>query len=121
MRNSILQALKAAHDAGVMIVGGSDTANPLVFPGYSMHHELSLMVEAGLTPMEALTAVTRRAAEMLGAEETFGTIETGKRADLLILATDPLEDIRNTRTLEVVIRGGQVIERSSLFSRQASN
>ncbi len=68
-------------------MGGSDTGNPFVFPGYSMHQELELMVEAGLTPMEALVAATRRAAEMIGAEDTFGTVESGKRADLLILGT----------------------------------
>jgi imidazolonepropionase-like amidohydrolase len=115
-RRGLLQALKAAHDAGVPIVGGSDTGNPFVFPGYSMHEELELMVEAGLTPMEALVAATRRAAEMLGAEGIFGTVESGKRADLLILGRDPLEDIRNTRTLEVVIQGGEIIDRSSLLS-----
>ncbi len=97
------------------IVGGTDTGNPFVFPGYSMHEELELMVEAGLTPMEALVAATRRAAEMLGAEDVFGTMEPGKRADLLVLGGDPLKDIRNTRTLEVVVQGGEIIDRSSLL------
>ncbi len=117
-RSDLLKALKSAHDAGVRIVGGSDTGNPFVFPGYSMHEELELMVEAGLTPMEALVAATRRAAEMLEAEDIFGTVEPGKRADLLILGRDPLKDIRNTRTLEVVIRGGAVIDRSSLRAQE---
>lgn len=110
-----LESLEAAHDAGVELVGGSDTANPFVFHGYSMHHELELMVEAGLTPMEAITVATSRAAEMLGEEDVFGTIEPGKRADLLILAADPLDDIRNTRALEVVILDGKAIDRSSLL------
>jgi imidazolonepropionase-like amidohydrolase len=114
-RRDLLRALKSAHDAGVPITGGSDTGNPFVFPGYSMHQELELMVEAGLTPMEALVAATRRAAEMLGAEDVFGTVEPGKRADLLILGSDPLKDIRNTQTLEVVIQGGEIIDRSSLL------
>ncbi|HSM16443.1 MAG TPA: amidohydrolase family protein, partial [Gemmatimonadales bacterium] len=117
-RRHLLQALESAHDAGVRIVGGSDAANPTVFPGYSMHHELELMVEAGLTPMEALVASTRRAAEMLGREDEFGTIEAGKRADLLILGSDPQVDIRNTQTLEVVIQGGEIIDRSSLLSHE---
>ncbi len=117
-RHDLLQALKSAHDAGVPIVGGSDTGNPFVFPGYSMHQELKLMVEAGLTPMEALIAATRRPAEMLDAEDTFGTIEPGKRADLLILGGDPLKDISNTRTLEVVIQGGEIIDRSSLLAQE---
>ena len=83
-----------------------------------MHEELELMVEAGLTPMEALVAATRRAAEMLEAEDIFGTVEPGKRADLLILGRDPLKDIRNTRTLEVVIRGGAIVDRSSLRAQE---
>jgi imidazolonepropionase-like amidohydrolase len=56
------------HDRGVVIVVGTDTGNPYVFPGYSVHQELDLLVRAGLTPMEALEAGTRRAAEMIGAE-----------------------------------------------------
>lgn len=111
-RRGLMQALKAAHDAGMRIVGGTDTSNPFVFPGYSMHHELELMVEAGLTPMEALVAATRTAAEMMKKEDVFGTIEPGKRADLLVLSANPLDDIRNTRTLERVILHGVVIERS---------
>jgi imidazolonepropionase-like amidohydrolase len=117
-RKAMLQALKEARDAGVTIVAGTDTNNPFVFPGYSMHHELELMVEAGLTPMEALEASTRRAAEMMGEEAVFGTIEPGKRADLLVLAANPLEDIRNTRTLELTILGGTVIDRSSSLTHE---
>lgn len=96
-RRSVLRTLKAAHDAGIKLVGGSDAAVAFVFHGYSMHHEPELMVEAGLTPMEALVAATRRAAEMIGATHEFGTIEPGNRADLLILGANPLETIRNTR------------------------
>lgn len=83
-----------------------------------MHYELELLVEAGLTPMEALIAATRRAAEMIGADEVFGTVTPGKRADLLILGADPLADIRNTRTLEVVIRGGEIVDRATLWTRE---
>lgn len=117
-RRGLLHALKLAYDAGVPIVGGTDTGNPFVFPGYSMHEELALMVEAGLTPMEALVAATRRAAEMLGDEDDFGTLTAGKRADLLVLAGNPLADIHNTRRLDVVIRGGEIIDRSSLLARK---
>ena len=115
-RRGVLRALKSAHDAGVTIVGGSDTGNPFVFPGYSMHEELQLMVEAGLTPMEALVASTRRAAEMIGKEKIFGTVEPGKRADLVILRNDPLVDIRNTRTLDVVIRAGEIVDLGLLLT-----
>jgi imidazolonepropionase-like amidohydrolase len=105
------------HDRGVSIVVGTDTGNPYVFPGYSVHQELELLVRSGLTPMEALEAATRRAAEMIGAGEQFGTIEVGKRADILILKENPLETIRNTRSLEVVISEGRVVDRDALLAK----
>lgn len=111
-----LASVKAAHDAGVSLVLGTDTGNPFVFPGHSTHLELELMVEAGLTPMAALVAATRRGAEMMGLEDTWGTLEVGKAADLLILGDDPLADIKNTRSLETVVRGGEVLDRASLLT-----
>ena len=87
----------------------------LVFPGFSIHHELELMVEAGVSPMDALLAATRMPARMLGQEQVFGTLTPGRRADLLVLGADPLIDIRNTRTLEVVIQNGRVLDRDSLL------
>jgi imidazolonepropionase-like amidohydrolase len=102
------------HDRGVRIVVGTDTGNPYVFPGFSVHQELELLVRAGLTPMEALEAATRRAAEMIDAGNEFGTIEPGKRADLLVLGGNPLNDIRNTRSLETVIAEGRVVDRDAL-------
>jgi imidazolonepropionase-like amidohydrolase len=113
----LLANIAMLHDRGVSIVLGTDTGNPHLFAGYSVHNELELLVRAGLTPMEALEAATRRAAEMLGGDDEFGTLEPGKRADLLILAANPLEDIRNTRTLEVVISEGKVIDRTALRAR----
>jgi imidazolonepropionase-like amidohydrolase len=113
--SQVLASIAAAREAGVPIALGTDTNNPFVFPGYSVHVELELLVEAGLTPMDALVAATRRPAEMLGKEDVFGTLEAGKRADLLILAANPLEDIRNTRRLETVVRSGEVIDRSSVL------
>jgi imidazolonepropionase-like amidohydrolase len=112
-RREVLQMLKDAHEAGVELVCGTDPPVPYVFHGYSVHQELELMVEAGLTPMEALVTATRRPAEMLGEQDVFGTVEPGKRADLLILSANPLEDIRNTRTLETVVLDGRVIDRSA--------
>ena len=97
---------------------GTDTGNPYVFPGYSVHKEMELLVRAGLTPMEAIEAATRLAAEMIGAEDDYGTIEPGKRADLLILAANPLEDIRNTRSLEVVISEGSIVDRDALLGER---
>ena len=115
-RRRLLANLRLALDAGVTVVAGTDTGNPLVFPGFSMHHELELMVEAGMSPMDALVAATRMPARMLGQEQVFGTLTPGRRADLLVLGADPLIDIRNTRTLEVVIQNGRVLDRASLLS-----
>jgi imidazolonepropionase-like amidohydrolase len=94
--------LKTLHDAGCRIAFGTDSgAQPVRIPGWAEHHELELMVRAGLSPMEALIAATRGSAEMLGLTDR-GTLEAGKRADLLVLGGDPLESIRNTRQLVAV-------------------
>jgi imidazolonepropionase-like amidohydrolase len=106
------------QEQGVVIAVGTDTGNPFVFPGYSVHRELELLVQAGLTPMQALEAGTRRAADMVRADDAFGTIEVGKRADLLILRANPLENIRNTRTLEVVVSEGRVVDRVKLQEKR---
>jgi imidazolonepropionase-like amidohydrolase len=113
----VLSNVGILHQQGVPMAVGTDTANPFVFPGYSVHRELELLVRAGLTPMKALQAGTRRAAEMLRADDAFGTIEAGKRADLLILDANPLDDIRNTRTLKVVVSEGRVVDRVKLLEK----
>jgi imidazolonepropionase-like amidohydrolase len=81
------------HRAGARILLGTDTPNPLVIPGFSIHEELQNLVNAGLSPYEAIKAGTRNAAEFLGALDKFGTVEVGKRADLILLAANPLEDV----------------------------
>jgi len=110
----LLANVKMLHDRGVPLALGTDTGNPYVFPGYSVHRELELLVRAGLTPMEAIEGATRNAAEMIGVIEDSGTIEPGKRADLLILEANPLDDIRNTRSLETVICEGRIVNRKAL-------
>jgi imidazolonepropionase-like amidohydrolase len=100
--------LKALADAGVKYGFGTDTGPPGRFPGYFEHWEMELMVEAGLTPMQVLTAATRNAAEFLGAKD-LGTLERSKWADLIVLDRNPLDDIKNTRTIRAVyIAGNQV-------------
>jgi imidazolonepropionase-like amidohydrolase len=100
--------LKKLADAGVPIGFGTDTGPPGRFPGYFEHWELELMVQAGLTPMQAIDAATGSAAKFLKRTD-LGTLEAGKWADFLVLAKNPLEDIRNTRTLERVYVGGDRI------------
>jgi imidazolonepropionase-like amidohydrolase len=113
-RARTLRELPVARDAGVTIVAGTDVGSPFVFPGYGMHHELALLVEAGLTPAEALTAATRSAAELIGRGAEFGLVAPGMRADLVLLDANPLADIRNTRTIQAVVAGGRLYRRAEL-------
>jgi imidazolonepropionase-like amidohydrolase len=101
------QNLKRLFDAGVNVGFGTDSgALPGRIPGFAEHRELELMVEAGLTPMQAITAATGENAKLLHAADR-GTIGVGKRADLLILDADPLADIRNTRRIFAVYHDGR--------------
>jgi imidazolonepropionase-like amidohydrolase len=102
------------HRAGVSLLVGSDSLDPFVFPGQSLHQELAEFVRAGFTPAEVLQTATRGAAEFLGRGQEFGTVETGKIADLVLLDANPLEDIANTRKVFAVIRGGQYLDRAAL-------
>ncbi len=101
--------LKTLVDAGVKYGFGTDTGPPGRLPGYFEHWEMELMVEAGLTPMQVLTAATKNAAEFLGAKD-LGTLERAKWADLIVLDRNPLDDIRNTRTIDAVYIAGNRVK-----------
>ncbi len=100
--------------AGVPILAGTDFPNPYVYPGFSLHEELALLVEAGLTPAEALRAATLSPARFLGVADSLGTVATGKVADLVLLDGNPLEDIGQTRRIKAVIQRGKVFDRAAL-------
>jgi imidazolonepropionase-like amidohydrolase len=104
--------VKALFDAGVPIVAGTDGA----LPGYSLLRSLELYVEAGLTPMQAIESATRVPAESMGLGRETGTIEIGKRADLIVLNADPLANISNIRTLRFVIANGRVLDPAKLWT-----
>ena len=106
-----LKAVSALHRAGVPIVAGTDQT----VPGHSVHREMELYVEAGFTPMEALRAATLVPAKVMGLEKETGTIEPGKRADLVILGANPLDNISNVRRTERVIQGGVVYDCAALW------
>jgi imidazolonepropionase-like amidohydrolase len=93
---------------------GTDALNPYQIPGYSAHEELVYLVQAGLTPYEALRAGTHDAALALGQLEEFGTVAEGKRADLLLLDGDPLEDVANSTRIAGVMLRGRWLARSEL-------
>jgi imidazolonepropionase-like amidohydrolase len=109
-----LQVVGMMKRAGVQFLAGSDTANPYVFPGFSLHDELGLLVQAGFTPMEALQAATRNPAAYLGQLDAVGTIEKGKRADLVLLDANPLIEISNTRKIDAVVISGRLLRKSEL-------
>jgi imidazolonepropionase-like amidohydrolase len=100
--------------AGVGILAGTDTANPYVFPGFSLHDELAMLVEAGLTPMQALQAATFNAAKFFNKSDSLGTIEKGKLADLVLLDANPLENIGNTKKINSVVLNGRLFDRNDL-------
>jgi len=102
------KALKRLHDEGVKIALGTDSGAPGVVIGKGVHKELELMVEAGLTPMEAIMAGTKNAAQNLGKGDELGTIEQGKLADMIVVSEDPQGEISNTRGIQMVIKSGKI-------------
>jgi hypothetical protein len=102
------------HRAGVEFIAGTDVLNPFCFPGFSLHDELAILVEAGLSPMEALQAATLNPARFLGKETELGTVARGKIADLVLLDANPLDDIRNTTKINSVVFNGRLLDRTAL-------
>ncbi|MGH7531345.1 MAG: amidohydrolase family protein [Gemmatimonadales bacterium] len=107
------QFVREFKRAGGAIVAGSDAANQLLIPGYSLHEELALLVEAGLTPLEAITAATRHAAQLLRAD-SLGMIAPGQVADLVVLHANPVRDILATRNIAWVMVRGRIIRPDSV-------
>jgi hypothetical protein len=103
-----------AHEAGVPIMAGTDANDTMMIPGFSLHRELWLLSQAGLTPMDILRAATTVPAAYLRKSETLGGISVGKEADLVLLRAHPLEDIRNTLSVEAVITNGRLHDRAAL-------
>ena len=98
--------LQALHEGGARIVMGTDSPQIFSVPGFSVHHEMVLWVEVGMTPYAVLEAATRRAAEYFDALDEFGTVEVGRRADLLLLTANPVDDVANlARRAGVAVNG----------------
>ena len=106
-----LVAIKALHDAGVAIVAGTDEG----VPAFSVYREIELYVKAGFTPLEALRSATSVSAASMKLEKEVGTIEAGKRADLLVLDGNPLDDISNIRKVRSVMRAGKLYDSAALW------
>ena len=109
-----IELVGALRKAGVSIMAGSDSPDPYVFPGSSLHEELELLVEAGFTPLQALQAATYHPARFMNHLDRYGVIEKDRAADLVLLNENPLSDIRNTRKIAGVVRDGKFYSREDL-------
>ncbi len=106
--------IKALHEAGAGLLLGSDAPQVFNVPGFSLHRELAYLVQAGLTPYQALSTGTREVARFLGAPADFGTVEPGRRADLILLEGDPLKDLANLRRRTGVMIGGRWLPKAEI-------
>jgi imidazolonepropionase-like amidohydrolase len=107
--------IRLAYEAGVPLLAGTDLGVSLVYPGFSVHDELKLLVDdAGVSPLDALKAATINPARAMRLDATIGTIEAGRRADLVLLTANPLDEIGNTVRIDSVILAGRRLDRSAL-------
>lgn len=107
-----------ARDRGVVMTGGTDALMGGVFFGLALHWELAQFADAGTPPIDVLRMATEGAATLLGADADLGTIAPGKLADLVVLDANPLEDVRHTRRIWRVIKGGRVYDPRTLRAEQ---
>ncbi|MDD5543509.1 MAG: amidohydrolase family protein [Acidobacteriia bacterium] len=108
--------VKAFHDAGGMVIAGTDTANQYVSPGFGLHQEIETLHEAGLSNLEALKSATVFASRAMGTEQNYGSIEIGNHADVVLLGGNPLDDLKNARQIVTVIRSGLIYSPRQLLS-----
>jgi imidazolonepropionase-like amidohydrolase len=105
-----MRNLKKIYEAGILVSLGTDSgATPIRIQGFAEHMELALMVQAGLTPLQAITVATSNAAKLLGIEDQYGTLAVGKKANFIVLEKDPSQDIHNTQTIRAVWKNGNKV------------
>ncbi len=114
------RALKALQEGGVDVLLGTDSPQIYSVPGFSIHHEMAIMVDAGLTPWEVLEAGTRKVAEYYGALDEFGMVAAGHRADLVLLNSNPLEDVGHFDDRAGVMVNGVWLPESEIRERLAA-
>ena len=113
----VLELTKKMHDHGVKLLSGTDIPNFDLVPGKSLHHELQLLADAGIPTSEIIQIATRNGAEALKILNSTGTIEEGKQADLVVLSSNPIENISNTKNIDMIINNGKIVDRISLLPR----
>ena len=109
-----LSLLGDMQDKGVKMLAGTDYANPYCYPGFSLHTELQILVEGGLSNLEALQTATYNPAVFFGRQSEIGNVTPGMQADLVLLDANPLEDIANTQKIASVFLGGKYLDKASL-------
>ena len=109
-----LNMIKRMHTKGIKIMPGTDTPAFIITPGFSLHEELALFVEAGLTPLETIRSATLLPAEYFGIDHEIGLIAPGMLADLIVLNRNPLENIQNTKDINAVVSKGRFLDREAL-------
>ncbi len=109
--------LRRYAEAGILLTTGTDSTNPWVIPGEALHQEFELLVEAGFTPSEVLRMTGHNAARSLGLAGQVGTIAAGARADLVLLRSDPRENIANSRDIAWVMQSGRIVHRGDTAAR----
>jgi imidazolonepropionase-like amidohydrolase len=114
----VLGLTKMMYDNGVEPLSGTDIPNFGLVPGESLHHELELLVEAGISPLDVIKIATRNGAEALGILNKVGTIENGKEADMIVIATNPIDNIGNTKDIEAIINDGKLVNRKEILLNQ---
>src|SRR5215469_1695671 len=115
------QFVGMCNQAGVKIIAGTDGPGiGSLLPGFGLHRELELLVESGLSPLQALRAASLTGAEALGKDDRLGTVEPGKFADMVVLDADPLQQIQNLKKIHLVVKGGKTYERDALLQQARS-
>lgn len=114
----MLEIIRIFHERGVLLTTGTDLLNPWMTPGVTLHREMELLVSSGIPPIEVLSIATINGAVALGIANETGTVEVGKRADLVILNADPIQSISNTRSIESVFLAGTKQEPTTLLQVQ---
>jgi imidazolonepropionase-like amidohydrolase len=100
----------------VLVLSGTDIPNFGLEPGESLHHELELLVEAGISPLNVIKIATRNGAHALGILNKVGTIENGKEADIIVLVANPIDNISNIKKIEAIINNGKLFDREKTLS-----
>ncbi|HUP65310.1 MAG TPA: amidohydrolase family protein [Thermoanaerobaculia bacterium] len=114
-----IEILRALHEGGVRVLMGTDAPQQFSVPGFALHREFPRMLQAGMTPWEIIESGTRNVGIYFANEDRFGTIEPGQRADIVVLAADPLADIANLRKIEGVMVRGRWLDRAAIDRRLA--